>query len=97
MPEPPENGVYGPARRHRTRPNRRRVPSPAASLVSEIAVYVSEMVTIVTSRLRYRDMRVYTAGRTPKNIKMKNVPRCFCGAANSRPLRAPTADIPDLL
>jgi hypothetical protein len=36
MPEPPENGVYGPARRHRTRPNRRGVPSPAASLVSEI-------------------------------------------------------------
>ena len=36
MPEPPENGVYGPARRHRTRPDRRGVPSPAASLMGEI-------------------------------------------------------------
>jgi hypothetical protein len=36
MPKPPENGVYGPVRRHRPRSAAGEYPRPTASLLSEI-------------------------------------------------------------
>jgi len=45
MPKPPENGVYGPVRRHRPRSAAGEYPRPTASLLSEICsphVTVSE-------------------------------------------------------
>jgi hypothetical protein len=67
MPEPPENGVYGPARRHRTRPNRRRVPSLAASLVSELRVSVTETGTNVKSIVTCNVAAFHLASRAQRS------------------------------